>query len=433
MRDDPDYVTRRFRVHPSVKFAEILRSELADGTWAPGTVRRAGELARRFGTTPHVVNTTVQRLRDEGLVQTRSGGGGGISTCGTTPSQWQEATHREDIAEAVGRRISDGTYPVGEFLPSTASLAAEFGVVKSTVYLALRPLREQGLLASAGPDPRHRTVVTKRPPPDACPQPDADHADMDSSHLTALNGKGNCVPFTQSRWMQGMENWKPVPAPLAPHHASALWWSHSVARQIAATQGIEGWLAERIIPPMATELLTVGTWRYRSGEYQALHVVVDSAGPRGACHALLIDSNEKQLIRYGCPHPDRQCPAGLRPRLPGDTTLHSWRDVLRAAATLPVLVTRKALSEFAEVRGQKLTDESTILLYMEAARNLQQVRSVIDGLGVGNHRINDGSTTWKIRREQEEGRAPVVLAIRKVDTYFPPRVASAVRNIGRNG
>ncbi|MFF5011251.1 hypothetical protein ACFY3G_51820 [Streptomyces phaeochromogenes] len=174
---------------------------------------------------------------------------------------------------------------------------------------------------------------------------------------------------------------------------------------------------------MATELLTVGAWRYRSGDYQALHVVVDSAGPGEACNALLIDSNEKQLIRYGCTHPDRQCPAGLRPRLPRDTALHSWRDVLRAAATLPVLVTRKALSEFAEVRGQTLTAESAIPLYMAAARNLQRVRSAIDDMHVGDHRINDGSTTWKIR--QEAGRAPVALGIKKPDSHFLPRVASA--------
>ncbi|MGX1915356.1 GntR family transcriptional regulator [Streptomyces phaeochromogenes] len=76
MRDDPDYVPRRLRVHPSRKFADTLRKQIADGTWAPGTVRRSGELRRRFGTTPHVIRKTVLLLRDEGLVDTRPGGGG---------------------------------------------------------------------------------------------------------------------------------------------------------------------------------------------------------------------------------------------------------------------------------------------------------------------------------------------------------------------
>lgn len=176
MRDDPDYVPRRLRVHPSRKFADTLRKEIADGTWAPGTVRRSGELRRRFGTTPHVIRKTVLLLRDEGLVDTRPGGGGGITPSGTTPSKWQRQARKEDIEDAVRRRISDGTYPVGKPFPTVTVLSKEFGVAQSTISLALKPLKDQGILTNAGAAARDGTVVAQRIPSDACPQPDADRA-----------------------------------------------------------------------------------------------------------------------------------------------------------------------------------------------------------------------------------------------------------------
>ncbi|MDQ1031478.1 DNA-binding GntR family transcriptional regulator [Streptomyces umbrinus] len=179
MRDDVNYVPRRLQVHPSTKFADTLRKEIADGTWAPGTVRRSGELRRRFGTTPHVISKTVQLLRDESLVGTRPGGGGGITPSGTTLSTWQQRVCKDDIEDAVRRRISDGTHPVGKPFPSVAVLSKEFGVARSMISLALKPLKDQGFLTNAGATARDGTVVAQRIPSDACPQPDADHADTD--------------------------------------------------------------------------------------------------------------------------------------------------------------------------------------------------------------------------------------------------------------
>ncbi|MGI3198714.1 GntR family transcriptional regulator [Streptomyces sp. GLT-R25] len=176
MGDDINYVPRRLRVHPSRKFADTLRKEIADGTWAPGTVRRSGELGRRFGTTPHVIRRTVQLLRDEGLVDARPGGGGGVAPCGATPAKWQKGIHKEGIADTVRARIGDGTYPVGELLPSIAALGKEFSVPESTVSLALRPLKEEGILARAVVKSRQRTVVAKRIPSDTGSPPDADRA-----------------------------------------------------------------------------------------------------------------------------------------------------------------------------------------------------------------------------------------------------------------
>ncbi|MEU8868642.1 GntR family transcriptional regulator [Streptomyces umbrinus] len=186
MRDDPKDVPRRVRevrVHPSEKFAATLRKEIADGTWALGAVRRSGDLGRRFGTTPHMISTTVQLLREEGLVETRAGGGGGIAPCGTTPSRWQQVAHRDNIGNTVRQRISDGIYRVGQLLPSVALLGKEFGVATSTISLALRPLKDEGILSNAGPTAQYGTVVATRIPSDSCPQPDAGDADMDCGQV----------------------------------------------------------------------------------------------------------------------------------------------------------------------------------------------------------------------------------------------------------
>ncbi|WP_405547665.1 GntR family transcriptional regulator [Streptomyces phaeochromogenes] len=187
MRDEPNSAPRTLRVDPSTEFADTLRKEITDGTWAPGTVRRSGELARCFGTTPHVISKTVQQLRDEGLVATRAGGGGGLTPCGTTPSKWQERAHRDAIADTIRKRISDGTYPVGELLPSITALSKEFGVARSTISLALKPLKDGGILTNAGPTAHYGTVVAQRTASDACPQPDTGRADTDCGQAPEID------------------------------------------------------------------------------------------------------------------------------------------------------------------------------------------------------------------------------------------------------
>lgn len=51
----------------------------------------------------------------------------------------------EQIADVLTARISDGTYPLRSRVPSVASVAAEFGVGKSTAEAAMRLLRQRGL------------------------------------------------------------------------------------------------------------------------------------------------------------------------------------------------------------------------------------------------------------------------------------------------
>lgn len=51
-----------------------------------------------------------------------------------------------EVADALARRIADGTYPVGARLPAVRTLMEEFGVSDSVVQRALGRLAELGLV-----------------------------------------------------------------------------------------------------------------------------------------------------------------------------------------------------------------------------------------------------------------------------------------------
>ncbi|MFE9687161.1 GntR family transcriptional regulator [Streptomyces sp. NPDC006285] len=145
--------------HVAARLAATLQKEISDGTWKAGTVRTSGDLARRFKNTRYVIHKAVTMLREDGIIESRTGGGGGIAPRGIMSSAWPVGTRRTgEIQETVRKRIDAGTYPVGEPLPTLASLGQEFGVAKSTMSRALRPLRDEGILAAAD----SRTVVTRQ-------------------------------------------------------------------------------------------------------------------------------------------------------------------------------------------------------------------------------------------------------------------------------
>ncbi|WP_366555462.1 GntR family transcriptional regulator [Aquibaculum sediminis] len=65
------------------------------------------------------------------------------------------------LADIMRRRISDGTWPLGERIPTLNLLVAEFGVARITVRQALTILEQEGLVA------RYRakgSFAVKRPP-----------------------------------------------------------------------------------------------------------------------------------------------------------------------------------------------------------------------------------------------------------------------------
>lgn len=66
----------------------------------------------------------------------------GIAGAREARREWRHARLRETLR----RRIEDGIYPEGSFLPTEAELCAEFGVSRYTVREALRRLTEAGYL-----------------------------------------------------------------------------------------------------------------------------------------------------------------------------------------------------------------------------------------------------------------------------------------------
>ncbi|MCW8095846.1 GntR family transcriptional regulator [Streptomyces tauricus] len=142
--------------------ADLLRKEITDGTWEAGTVRSLSTIAEHFATTRYYANMAVRRLRDSGIVDTCSGGRGGIAPHGTMPPQW-DVPGRAEIQTAVRKRIGDGTYPVGAFMPSVTTLCAEFGVSRFTIHVSLHALRDEGILSTSG----GRTLVVKGLPSEA--------------------------------------------------------------------------------------------------------------------------------------------------------------------------------------------------------------------------------------------------------------------------
>ncbi|MEW2567834.1 GntR family transcriptional regulator [Streptomyces sp. NPDC047070] len=142
--------------------ADLLRKEITDGTWEAGTVRSLSTIAEHFATTRYYANMAVRLLRDSGIVDTCNGGRGGIAPHGTMPPQWN-GPGRTDIQTTVRRRIGDGTYPVGVFMPTLTSLGTEFGVSRATIHMSLHALRDEGILSTSG----GRTLVVKGLPSEA--------------------------------------------------------------------------------------------------------------------------------------------------------------------------------------------------------------------------------------------------------------------------
>ena len=56
------------------------------------------------------------------------------------------ATPSEQITAIVRGRIASGAYPPGSRMPSTTTLAQEFGVATRTVRKGLEPLAAEGLI-----------------------------------------------------------------------------------------------------------------------------------------------------------------------------------------------------------------------------------------------------------------------------------------------
>ncbi|MGW3118540.1 GntR family transcriptional regulator [Streptomyces sp. NPDC001107] len=142
-----------------------LRDRITDGTYRVDDVLPAKqELCEELGVTRDAVTRAIGRLAAEGLLLSVYGRGtvvidprtpptGPALRVRTTSGKWETWRVRAEpgvqrIRDTVIRRVLDGTYTEGDTIPSTRTLAQEFGVLHHTVDRALAPLKQSGLLAT---------------------------------------------------------------------------------------------------------------------------------------------------------------------------------------------------------------------------------------------------------------------------------------------
>jgi len=68
---------------------------------------------------------------------------------------------RDQLADLIRRKISDGTWPPRTAIPSITALASEYQVSVITVQKAIAILKDEGLLFGV---PGKGTFVSERPP-----------------------------------------------------------------------------------------------------------------------------------------------------------------------------------------------------------------------------------------------------------------------------
>lgn len=138
--------------------AADLRRRVTTGELLPGHVFTGEGLQRQY---PWCrwngeITDALDRLRDEGLIETRSRLGSRVKP--TDPAQWwTTAEHGPTLAahvDAVLRaRIRDGVtgYTLSAKIPSCEELAEEFGISPKTAHNATRALKQEGALTAHRP------------------------------------------------------------------------------------------------------------------------------------------------------------------------------------------------------------------------------------------------------------------------------------------
>jgi DNA-binding GntR family transcriptional regulator len=123
-----------------VRVTTGARKRLASGEWKPGDPLPAiGSLAEEFGCGRLRVTTGLKPLEAEGLI-----------VRGPDNRWWvrsgEDPRLHMRIAARLREGIGNGEFKPGENLPSTVSLAAQYGCRRQTVGRALKPLRAEGLI-----------------------------------------------------------------------------------------------------------------------------------------------------------------------------------------------------------------------------------------------------------------------------------------------
>lgn len=155
---------------PYLQAAEALRDAIASGELRPGQrLPSAEELRKRFGVSASTVQNALRVLKQEGLVYSQLGRGSYVSASADASAgpadeepgdedadapDWPlDVIRNEDhrppfvqVADALRREITEGTYPAGSQLPPAREIQERFGVANSTAQNAYRRLKQEGLV-----------------------------------------------------------------------------------------------------------------------------------------------------------------------------------------------------------------------------------------------------------------------------------------------
>jgi DNA-binding GntR family transcriptional regulator len=136
--------------------ARVLREEFRRGEVSNGAVTTSTAVAERFAVSEATARDALKALAVDGLV-TMAPGRGWHWLSGDTP-----LSKTDEIIRKLCDAITDGTWKIGERIPSELTLAAEYGVGRVTVRRAISRLVGEGVLATRT---GIGTVVLRHPEP----------------------------------------------------------------------------------------------------------------------------------------------------------------------------------------------------------------------------------------------------------------------------
>ncbi|MFB1048087.1 GntR family transcriptional regulator [Streptomyces chrestomyceticus] len=141
-----------------MQVAEVVRQRIASGVYPLHHLISEVKLEREFAAARVTVRKVTAALRAEGLIVTTPGMGsfvavempatGGLAgSGGRTMLDFDPMRPRwHQVVDVIRERISDGTYPPGERVPSVLQLQEEFGIANVTAHKVHRGLRAEALI-----------------------------------------------------------------------------------------------------------------------------------------------------------------------------------------------------------------------------------------------------------------------------------------------
>ncbi|WP_188194876.1 winged helix-turn-helix domain-containing protein [Nonomuraea sp. SYSU D8015] len=127
-----------------LKVAQAIAAEIDAGEYKPGDLLPSElELGARHKVSRQTVRAAIRHLREQGRVETVHAKGTYVTEHGkVSPPVPPSRRLVQDLRDA----ITSGRLKPGDPLPSEQELMEEYGLAAITIAIALRPLREEGLI-----------------------------------------------------------------------------------------------------------------------------------------------------------------------------------------------------------------------------------------------------------------------------------------------